>query len=71
MPPDGWQKSLAGYVEVDGQNFEITISPSISGRATVLKDTNVTLPLELSKAYRWPGEGPDIGMGQGRKYQYR
>ena len=42
MPPAGWQKSLAGYKKSNGQNFEITLTPSVSGRATVLKDTNAT-----------------------------
>ena len=51
MPPVNWQKSLVGYQEVNGQSFDVTLDPSVSGRAIVLKDTNATLPLELFKNY--------------------
>ena len=49
MPPVGWQKSIAGYQEVNGQNFEITLSPAMTGRAVVFDDFNSALPLELYK----------------------
>ena len=57
MPPDGWQKSITGYQEVGGQNFEITLNPAVSGRATVLKDTNASQPLALYRDITAQGKG--------------
>ena len=53
MPPAGWSKSIGGYVEINGQNFLIALDPSVSGRATVLKDTYTDSAyghLELTKS---------------------
>jgi hypothetical protein len=47
MPPAGWEKSVAGYLEVDSQNFEVTLDPAVTGRAIVQYDGNSTDPLEL------------------------
>jgi hypothetical protein len=47
MPPVGWQKSIAGYLAINGQNFEITLSPAMTGRAVLIDDHDSTLPLEL------------------------
>ncbi|MHC5182883.1 MAG: DUF2341 domain-containing protein, partial [Planctomycetota bacterium] len=47
MPPVGWEKSITGYEEVGGQNFEITLDPAVTGRAVVIQDANNVLPLEL------------------------
>jgi hypothetical protein len=47
MPPAGWQKSIAGYLEVDSQNFLVTLDPAMTGRAIVQYDGNAIQPLEL------------------------
>ena len=49
MPPVGWQKSIAGYQEINSQNFEITLDPAVTGRAVVHYDANASEPLELYK----------------------
>jgi hypothetical protein len=49
MPPANWQKSISGYLEVDSQNFEITLDSSVTGRSVVQYDGNSVMPLELYK----------------------
>ena len=47
MPPAGWEKSIRGYREVNGLNYEISLDTSISGRAAVISDLNTERQLEL------------------------